>query len=521
MKKYFLKSFIALLIMGLMVVSTSQANDYKLTILGHLGGNISKAEDINENGQIVGSSLIEAGHPYYNAFLWENNVMTDLGTLPEDNTSGARSINNNGLIVGISGAEGRYDACLWVNGIPTALGIYGWAEDINNNGQIVGGDLTWVHNDQAWLWDDGSITYLGTMGEGQVSVATSINNLGQVVGYAHVTTPDTTILYDAFIWEDGEMKRLDNVPEPNPSAHNTRAYAINDQGQVVGYASGSNFLWYEGNVTWLPEEIIVARDINNKSQIVGQAQFFTGEDYETRACLYDSTNGLQDLNDFIPSDSTWILQNANAISDGGQIVGSAVGDGERGFLLTPIPTIDDIIDFIKQGVNAGTIEGCGRKPWLANVKLWLFRQMLESAKWLLEHDKTNGACTLLNRIEIRCDEDPRPPDFIQGEAVPELADMTSELMCSLECKGCPIKYTAIISYYKEGEGEEEKSWIEIQLVDKAGNPMAHEKYELYLPDGSVIEGELDENGIASASGVEPGTADITFPDLDPDSWKRI
>jgi hypothetical protein len=185
------------------------------------------------------------------------------------------------------------------------------------------------------------------------------------------------------------------------------------------------------------------------------------------------------------------------------------------------PTIDAILDSFENGVDGGTIEKRGKKPWLANVRLWLFGQMLESTKWLLEHNKIKHACKILKHTYNRCDGTHRPPDFVKGEAVPQLASMISELMCNLECKGCPIKYTAIINYYTEGQGEEERSWIEVQLMDEEGNPMANEKYELYLPDGSVIKGRLDENGIARVSDVEPGTADIAFPDLDTDSWERI
>jgi hypothetical protein len=45
---------------------------------------------------------------------------------------------------------------------------------------------------------------------------------------------------------------------------------------------------------------------------------------------------MQDLNDLIPANSGWVLINANAINDAGQITGYGTKGGHNyGFLLTP------------------------------------------------------------------------------------------------------------------------------------------------------------------------------------------
>jgi hypothetical protein len=61
-------------------------------------------------------------------------------------------------------------------------------------------------------------------------------------------------------------------------------------------------------------------------------------------------------------------------------------------------------------------------------------------------------------------------------------------------------------------------WVEICLVDRDGNPIPGETYEITLPDGSKITGTLNSKGTARVDGVDPGNCEITFPDLDEDVW---
>jgi hypothetical protein len=61
---------------------------------------------------------------------------------------------------------------------------------------------------------------------------------------------------------------------------------------------------------------------------------------------------------------------------------------------------------------------------------------------------------------------------------------------------------------------EEQHWIEIELVDDNGKPVAGELYFVELPDGSSISGRTDGAGRARVDGVDPGTAKVSFPDLD-------
>ncbi len=59
-----------------------------------------------------------------------------------------------------------------------------------------------------------------------------------------------------------------------------------------------------------------------------------------------------------------------------------------------------------------------------------------------------------------------------------------------------------------------KDWIEIELLDEDGNPVANEDYILHLPDGRQKQGKLDTNGRAREKDIPPGSIPIEFPNSD-------
>lgn len=63
------------------------------------------------------------------------------------------------------------------------------------------------------------------------------------------------------------------------------------------------------------------------------------------------------------------------------------------------------------------------------------------------------------------------------------------------------------------------AWIEIALVDEAGDPVPNERFEITLPDGSKASGRLDADGLARLEGLDPGTCQVCLPDLDRDAWE--
>jgi hypothetical protein len=63
------------------------------------------------------------------------------------------------------------------------------------------------------------------------------------------------------------------------------------------------------------------------------------------------------------------------------------------------------------------------------------------------------------------------------------------------------------------------SWIEIELIDEADQPVAGMEYRVRLADGTVRLGKLDKNGCARVERIEAGECEVTFPTLDQDAWE--
>ena len=56
--------------------------------------------------------------------LWDGGVVTDIGPLPGESSSGAFDINNSGQVIGLSRAPGEeWEAFIWDNGVLTDLDV--------------------------------------------------------------------------------------------------------------------------------------------------------------------------------------------------------------------------------------------------------------------------------------------------------------------------------------------------------------------------------------------------------------
>ncbi len=226
-----------------------------MTNLGTLGGSSAVAHDINNAGEIVGSSSNgSASRPYRRG---TNGVMEDLGTLlgTINSTGRAWAINEAGVAVGLSRNESNTtsQATLWNDGGIINLGSlaggtnFSQAYAVNEAIQIVGGstagkvtptsstDLT-----RAFLWENGEITDLGALSSNTNfihSEAKDINDASQTVGYIAKFSGSPTFGGAAMLWENGEARDLNTLVPANSGWVLQSAEGINDRGQIVGYGS--------------------------------------------------------------------------------------------------------------------------------------------------------------------------------------------------------------------------------------------------------------------------------------------
>jgi probable HAF family extracellular repeat protein len=223
--------------------------DKAMKDLGTLGtGTDAQAILISEKGQVVGWSYINsvptnaclAGFAFVTgSFIWDKeNGMRDLGSLGGTCTT-ASDLNNQGQIVGSSNLPGDLSehGFLWNNGSFQDLGGSLGGDflgpfAINDSGEAVGfatlpGD-TLFH---AVLWKRvGHMVDLGGVGADQCSFATSINAATQVVG----TSGDCISTSRVFLWDDGSIFDLNALIPHNSPLSLQFTETINDRGEIAG-----------------------------------------------------------------------------------------------------------------------------------------------------------------------------------------------------------------------------------------------------------------------------------------------
>jgi len=95
----------------------------------------------------------------------------------------ARAINDAGEVAGVHRYPDRHtESFRYTSGTAMASIPEGRVSAINNTGQVVGG----IPSGSAFLWNAGTLTYLGTLG-GTGSQAYAINDLGLIAGSAYMS----------------------------------------------------------------------------------------------------------------------------------------------------------------------------------------------------------------------------------------------------------------------------------------------------------------------------------------------
>lgn len=261
---------------GSFTAGSSAGQRYFITDLGTLGGRQSFAYAINDLGQVVGESWI-SGDMSSHAFLYSNGKMTDLYPLnsQEVQTVGPTGINNSGEIA---------------SGV-----VYG--------GIYVPAIFNSRTGDLKILGSLGGVTSFGFNG-----VATSINRVGSAVGYSYLDG----LLRHAFLYRQNAFSDIGSF------GGYSAALAINDEGVIVGFASGLNngtanaFVYADGVMADIhPTTESYARDINNRHpEEERNHDRFRAEE------IADKGHGQEERNHDGPR--------AEEIADEGQVVGSFV-----------------------------------------------------------------------------------------------------------------------------------------------------------------------------------------------------
>jgi len=334
--------------------------EYDVIDLGSLGGGETRPEALNNNTQIVGSSLKADGMRH--AFLWEEGTMTDL--FPDHTLrSKAFDINDQGNYVGaFYEKDGFFRWAVELKHAFTSIdGVLrenlhdkedkGMAKRINEQNLVLGhlnerissvtGGWEYIKKTVLWQLDEMTFVEHDIFGSG-------MNDAGHIVGHYG----GTPLLVD-----DSGLTIL-----PIGSAFNTAwINDINDSGVCVGASRFHDWEceWNPGcepdlsSCKWNSQGVFEALaggtrafSINQQGDVVGEGELVTdmGEVGYYRALLWRDAKSI-DLNALIPQDSGWRLIRATDINDKGEIIGLGVIDGEmRGYLLKKRLTIRAVLE---------------------------------------------------------------------------------------------------------------------------------------------------------------------------------
>jgi len=311
--------------------------------------------------------------------LWKDEVITDLKTLNDGYQSVGLAVNNRRQVVGAAdngiadpdamssdnyGWVTQTRAFLWQDDVMQDLGTLGGTDAvallINDRGQIVGASYTSSAPSAycganlgaslttgAFLYEDGKMKNIGSFG-GTCTFPTDLNDQGEIIGIS--TLPGDKYQH-AFLW-NGSLEDLHNTI----GGHNAAAIALNNDGVAAGWASlkGDQVvhasLWKNRSMTDLGtldgDPCSLGYSINAQGQVVGVSgyqQDLSGCNSGTtlRAFLWDGTS-MVDLNALISPQSSLYLVQPETINDRGEIAGVGVdaSGNQHTFLLIPCDNDD-------------------------------------------------------------------------------------------------------------------------------------------------------------------------------------
>ena len=264
--------------------------------------------------------------PYFKVKIFETDDLN-----PALSDSVAFSANDHGDVIGTyTTTEGRY-AYVWKDGISTTIfddtapEPYSVAYDLNNHGQVVG-TIQDTNGLQAFVWQDG-LQILTPPENQNTSQAFAINNQGEIVGIAGSFEEPLPVL-----WINNEPSYLKTLHDDLPFGE---AYDVNQNGSISGSSvtpSGLRaVIWHQADMpidlgvldSEALSEFGVALNINEAGEAVGVAAY-----QNTRHAFIYRDGQMHDIGD-LPGGGD--LSIAYGINNFSAVVGSSQvkeGDGD-------------------------------------------------------------------------------------------------------------------------------------------------------------------------------------------------
>lgn len=298
--------------------------------IGTLGGADTLAFDLNNAGQVTGSSILPDGSEH--AFVWSaGGGMLDLGVLPGAANSRAVAINKLGVVTGTS--EGlpfffphafRWSAADGMENLGDFVsGLSSFGTALNDAGLVAGNADTPEDRRQAFVWTrTGGLVNIDTLGS-DYSDAVDVGARGEVAGSR---IPAGAALYRAYFWtrasgmlDLGTAGGIESFTVAmSPNAHIAALVNLADGSQRAASWTRSGGLRQLGT---LGGRNARGLELNNKGQIVGYAD---DSAEASRAFVWSARTGMIDLNTRLRhAPPGLVLDDALAINDSGAIVASS------------------------------------------------------------------------------------------------------------------------------------------------------------------------------------------------------
>ncbi len=361
--------------------NTKIKHEYLLSDLGVMKYTRSSANFINNSGEVVGSLGVRSSEnlpQHSTSFLWTEKNRVDF-----DRSISALAINDKGEIAGVrymgdhNGGESFsvletvpivYSNTQWKDNLPHEF-TSGFPVAINNQGQIVG-QIHPIHMQKGGfvpaVWSKDMARLLQIPDTYTSGFVKSINDTGEIVGYVQKTSDNPLFQRNhAVLWNNNVVTVLD----VSLNCDESEAVAINNKGCILCLTTyGSiefdhyvqeltkgnyqaeekslvfgGFIYDHGTHIALvdPKDHVVGiktsaglspRAFNNFNVVVGTATDTNGQ---PTAFVWQN-HKLTNLNNLVPYKKGWVLTDAKAINDRGQIVGQGKYNGRsRAFLLSP------------------------------------------------------------------------------------------------------------------------------------------------------------------------------------------